>query len=162
MSSLFEQTHYAASQQIEDRAATTRTMGDELNALAKGLNKVADHVASMHPDTLRAWAGGADAATNGASLLLILRTAEDWARLSVTTLKQAKRVGGRGRTEDLQAKWMRETAAFVYKRLTDRKDNIAYDAYAGQERETEFSAFLQRIFKIYGLKASAKSRARKR
>ena len=56
---------------------------------------------------------------------------------------------------------MRGTAEFVYERLTNWKANIAYDAYAGQERETPFVTFLQSIYGAYGVKASAKSRARK-
>ena len=82
--------------------------------------------------------------------------------MSVGTLKRAKRVGGPGRTQDLKAKWIRETAAFVYERLTRRKANVAYDAYAQQELETQFVAFLELIYEVYGIKASAKSRARKR
>ena len=82
--------------------------------------------------------------------------------MSVANLKRAKRIGGRGRTPDRKAEQMRQTAEFVYERLTNRKANIAYDAYAGRECKTGFSVFLQRIFEIYGLKASAKSRARKR
>lgn len=162
MSGLFEQAYYAAVTRSEDKPAPTSRMEDELKALAKGLKKVVDHVENLHPDTLRAWAAGADAATNGAALLLILREAEDWAQLSVGTLKRAKRVGGPGRTQDLKAKWIRETAAFVYERLTRRKANVAYDAYAQQELETQFVAFLELIYEVYGIKASAKSRARKR
>ena len=162
MSGLFEQTHYAAESQEGDSPAKTRRMEDDLAALAKGLTKVANHIEDMHPDAIRVWAAGTDVAENAAVLLLILREAEDWAHLSVANLKRAKRIGGRGRTPDRKAEQMRQTAEFVYERLTNRKANIAYDAYAGRERQTGFSAFLKRIFEIYGLKASAKSRARKR
>jgi hypothetical protein len=50
----------------------------------------------------------------------------------------------------------------VYEGLTTRKANIAYDACASRQSETPFQGFLDRIFEIYGVKASAKSRARKR
>ena len=160
MAGLFEQASYAA--QNVDKAATTRRMEDELKALAKGLNKVVEHIDSLHPDTLRAWAAGADPAANGAALLLVVTEAEDWAQMSVDTLKRASRVGGRGRTENLTARSMRQTAAFVYERLTKRKANIAYDAYAGQERETPFVTFLEGIYEAYGVNVSAKSHARRR
>lgn len=162
MASLFEQTHYDITRRLEDKPATTRTMEEELEVLAKGLGKVADHVERMQPDTLRIWAAFSDVAANSTALLLILRTAEEWANSSVNTLKQAKRIGGPGRTEDQKAKQLRETAAFIYRHLTMLKDNIAYDPYAGKEFETEFVAFLNRIYKAYGVQASSKSRARKR
>ena len=162
MLSLFEQTYYAVQRTIKVGRATTPTMEDELSVLAKGLKKVADHVESLHPDTLRTWAAGTNVAANGIALLLIIRTAEEWAELSADTLQKAKRVGGPGRTVDRMAMSMRETAEFVYERLTNRKANIAYDAYAGAERETPFVAFLESIYEAYGVKASAKSHARKR
>ena len=102
MVGLFEQTYYCSTARSKTSAATTRTMEDELNVLAKGLKKVADHVESLHPDTLQTWAAGTDAASTRA-LLLILRTAEAWAELSVDTLRRAKRVGGPGRTTDRMA-----------------------------------------------------------
>ena len=58
MVGLFEQTYSAVQREIGDSAATTRTMEDELNVLAKGLKKVADHVESLHPDTLQTWEQG--------------------------------------------------------------------------------------------------------
>jgi len=57
---------------------------------------------------------------------------------------------------------MRETAAIVYEGLTTRRANIAWDPYDSRESETPFKSFLDRIYEIYGSKASAKSRARKR
>jgi hypothetical protein len=57
---------------------------------------------------------------------------------------------------------MRGTAEFVYEGLTTRKANIAYDACAARQIDTPFQSFLSEIFKIYGVKASAESRARKR
>jgi len=162
MPSLFEQTYYAVQREIGDSAATTRTMEEELNDLAKGLKKVADHVESLHPDTLRAWAAGTDVAANGGAFLVILKAAVEWVELIVDTLRQSKRVGGPGRTVDRMALSMRETAEFVYERLTNRKANIAYDAYAGQERETPFITFLASIYEAYGVKASAKSHGRRR
>jgi len=85
---------------------------------------------------LELWAAGTDPALNAGALLLILRKAEDWAEIGIETLKRAKRIGGRGRTEDLLAKWMRGTAEFVYEGLTTRKANIAYDAYAARQAES--------------------------
>src|SRR5207344_1938509 len=105
------------------------------------LKKVADHFDSMHGDTVRIWAAGADAAINGVALTLLLRTAEEWAQASVDTLKRAKRIEERGRTKDFKAGWLKAAAAWVYERLTNRKANIAFDAYAGQERETPFVTF---------------------
>ena len=57
---------------------------------------------------------------------------------------------------------MKETATFVYEQLTTRKANVAYDPYAARQSETPFQSFLDQLFEIYGIKASAKSRARKR
>jgi hypothetical protein len=162
MIGVFEQTHCYFTQRLEDKPATTRTMEEELEALAKGLGKVADHIERMQPDTLRIWAAFNNVAANSTALLLILRTAEEWAQSSVNALEHAKRIGGPGRTEDQKAKGFRETAAFIYRHLTMLKDNIAYDPYAGKEYETEFVAFLDRIYKAYGVQASFKSRARKR
>jgi len=107
-------------------------------------------------------AAGANAAINGAALILILRTAEEWAQAGVDALKRAKRIEERGRTKDFKAAWLRAAAAWVYERLTNRKANTAFDAYAGQELETPFAPFLNRIYGAYGVDASAKSRARKR
>jgi len=162
MSGLFEQTHYAVINKLEDKAATTHTMADELKSLAKGLGKVANLVENLHSDTLKLWAAGSDPALNGGTLLLILRQAEDRSEFGIDTLKRAKRIGGRGRTEDFLARWMKDTATFVYEKLTTRKANVAYDAYAGRQSETPFQSFLSEIFKIYGAKASAGSRARRR
>ena len=162
MSGLFEQTYYAAVNKIEGKAATTHKMADELRSLAKGLGKVANFVENLHRDTLELWAAGSDAALNAGALLLILREAEGWAETGIDTLKRAKRIGGRGRTEDLLAKWMRGSADFVYEGLTTRKANIAYDAYAARQIDTPFQSFLSQIFKIYDVKASPESRARKR
>jgi len=162
LSGLFEQAYYAAINKLEDKAATTHTMAGELATLAKGLGKVANLVENLHPNTLKLWAAGTDPALNGGSLLFILKEAEAWSEAGIDTLKRAKRIGKPGRTEDLVARWMKETAAFVYEGLTTRKANIAYDACASRQSETPFQGFLDRIFEIYGVKASAKSRARKR
>jgi hypothetical protein len=162
MIGVFEQAHYAAVNKIENKPATARTMESELKVLARDLKKVADHFDGMHGDTVRIWAAGADAAIKGAALTLLLRTAEEWAQASVATLKRAKRIEERGRTKDFKAEWLRAAAAWVYERLTNRKANTAFDAYAGQELETPFAPFLNRIYGAYGIAASAKSRARKR
>jgi hypothetical protein len=162
MVGVFEQTYYAAINQIENKRATTRKMESELEVLAKGLKKVADHFDSMHGATVGIWAAGADAAINGAGLILLLRTAEEWAQASLETLKRAERVEERGRPKDSKANWMRGTAAHVYEKLTNRKANIAFDAYGGQELKTPFVEFLDRIYGDYGISASTKSRARKR
>ena len=142
MIGVFEQAHYAAVNKIENKPATARTMESELKFLARDLKKVADHFDGMHGDTVRIWAAGADAAINGAALTLLLRTAEEWAQASVATLKRAKRIEERGRTKDFKAEWLRAAAAWVYERLTNRKANTAFDAYAGQELETPFAPFL--------------------
>ena len=161
-SSLFEQTYLAVNRQSEDDTATTRRVEEELKKFITGLDKIAAQIQSMHRDTLMAWAragGAADATYESAALFMLLRQASEWSELSLAAIKRAKRIGGRGRTEDVMAKEMRATAEFAYERLTDRKANITYDAYAGQERATPFSALLQQIFDAYGVKASAKSRA---
>jgi len=119
MKGLFEQAFHAAANKPD--AATTRMMEDELNALAKALKKSAELVNSLHPDTLKIWAAGADPAANGAALLLVLREGEGWTEDSIGTLKRGKRIGGPGRAEDLKAKWMKQTAAFIYEKVTIRK-----------------------------------------
>lgn len=159
MSGLFEQAYYAAERRIEDKPATSRVVEAEIKALAKCLKKAADHFQRLHPDTVRAWAAGADPALNGAALLLILMTAEDWAQSSVDIIK---RVNRRGRTKDIKAEELRAIAAFAYENLTERKANIAYDDYSQRERKTEFVAFLERVFAIYAIQASPQSRARRR
>jgi hypothetical protein len=165
LAGLFEQTYHAIKLKLKGDTATTCRMELELKKFAKGLDKIVDHIGSMHPDTLFSWARAgetADAVYNVAALELILIEAGGWARLSLDALKSARRVGGAGRKADAEAAAMRETAAFVYERLTSRKANIAFDAYAGQEVETEFVIFLGRIYEVYGINASPKSRARKR
>ena len=160
LSGLFEQTHYAA----ENRAtpATTRLMEGELQALVKSLQKVSGLLMSLHRDTINLWSADTDAALNVSTLFLTVDAAKDWAELALGTLKRAKRIGGPGRKTDFDAEWMRQTAAFAYEQLTDRRAGRAYDAYSAREIETPFKTFLQRIFEIYGISSSAKSRARKR
>jgi hypothetical protein len=162
MIGVFEQAHHAAVNKIENKPATARTIESELKVLTKNLKKVADHFDDMHGETVRIWAAGADAAINGAALILLLRTAEEWAQASVDTLKRAKRIEERGRTKDFKAEGLRAAAAWVYERLTTRKANTAFDAYAGQELGTPFVTFLEGIHGAYGITASARSRARKR
>ena len=108
-------------------------MEGELNALAKALRKVEGLFSGLHRDTLKVWTAGADPALNGAALLLLLMEAQGWTEDSIDTLKRGKRIGGPGRTEDIKARWIKETAAFIYERLTKRKANVAYDAYASRE-----------------------------
>jgi hypothetical protein len=165
LASLFEQTYYAVNRKLKGDTVTTRRMESELKKFAKGLDKTVDHIGSMHPDTLFLWAragGTTDAAYNVAALELILKEAGEWSRLSLDALKRGRRFGGAGRKADAKAAAMRETAGFVYERLTSRKANIAFDAYDGREVETDFVIFLDRIYEVYGIKASARSRARKR
>jgi hypothetical protein len=162
MSGLFEQTYYAAVNKLEDKAASTNLMTAELVSLAKSLGKVANLVENLHSDTLKLWAAGSDPVLDGGTLLFILREAEARSEFGIDTLRRAKRIGGRGRTEDLLARSMKETAAFVYEQLAKRKANVAYDAYASRQTDTPFQSFLSEIFEIYGVKASAGSRARKR
>src|SRR5262249_16913754 len=140
----------------------TRVMEGELRALAKSLQKVSDQLAGLNPDTIRIWAADTDAEVNVSSLFLVVGAAKDWAESGLDTLKRAKRIGGSGRKTDLRAEWMKKTAAFVYEKLTTRKANIAYDAYSSSEIQTPFTAFLTRVFEIYDVHSSPKSRARKR
>jgi hypothetical protein len=157
LSGLFEQTHYAADNR--DDPATTRTMEEDLRRLAKRLYKVADQIQSLHGDALKIWAAAADPALNASALYLTLMTAGEWADAGVETLKRGRRIGQPGRREDLKSKWMRETAAFAYTKLTNRKDDRAWDEYTSREIETPWMSFLAKIFEIYGIASSAKSRA---
>jgi hypothetical protein len=57
---------------------------------------------------------------------------------------------------------MRDTTAFVYTKLTGKRPGRAYDTYKNEERDTEFIKLLRRIYEVYGVRASARSRARQR
>jgi hypothetical protein len=160
LSGSFEQTLYATENKATP--ATTKLMEGELRALAKSLQKVSELLTSLHANTIRIWAADTDAEVNVSSLFLTVDAAKDWAESGLGTLRRAKRIGGPGRQTDFKAEWMRQTAAFAYEQLTLRRAGTAYDAYSSREIETPFASFLQRIFEIYGIGSSAKSRARKR
>jgi hypothetical protein len=166
--SLFDQTYYAVKRQKDDHPASAAQLKEQLSGMARKCDKLVIHLEGMPRDAVSAWAGagGVIGPTNVAvtftGLVSIVHSAADLAEQALMAAKTA-RAAKRGNPGDAMAASMRETAAFVYKELTGkRRAGRAYDTYKQKEKDTEFSKLLDRIYKAYGLKASARSRARQR
>jgi hypothetical protein len=166
--SLFEMTYYGVNARKDDLPASAALVERQLSDMVRNCNKLVTDLMAMHRDAISAWASAGsatsrtDVATNFLTLLLLVDTGADWAERALTTTKLERRAAKRGCPGDAMAANMRDSAAFVYTRLTGRRAGRAYDAYKEEERDTAFIKFLGRIYEAYGVKASARSRARQR
>jgi hypothetical protein len=168
--SLFEATYGAVKRQKDDHPANGALVERELSDLVRKCDSLRDHLIGMHRDTISAWAGGGGitdssdgvGVINVATLFAALNKAAEWAEQALAANKTARRAAKRGNPGDPMAAAMRDTAAFVYTNLTGKRPGRAYDAYKHEERETEFIKLLRRIYEVYGIRASPRSRARQR
>jgi hypothetical protein len=166
--SAFETTYYHVKREQDDRPASAALVQRQLSDMARRCDKLEGHFRGMHRDAIRAWAaaGGAvgkkDALVDVVSLSLLLNTAAEWAKRALTINKAVRHAAKRGNPGNAMAAAMRDTAEFVYTRLTGRRPGRTYDTYENKERDTEFTQFLRHIYKAYDVRASARSRVRRR
>jgi predicted nucleic acid-binding protein len=166
--SAFEMTYYAVIRRKNDQPASASLVEKQLNDMVRKCDKLEIHVKGMHRDALLAWAKAGSVydsthvAIDSAALVLILNATSERAEIAHAVLKALRRAAKKGSPPDAMAAAMRETAGFVYKKLTSRRAGRAYDSYKNKEIDTEFSKFLDRIYKAYDIPASARARARVR
>jgi hypothetical protein len=161
-------TYDGVNARKDDLPASAALVERQLSDLVRYCGKLGNHVRGMHRDAISAWAsaGGVtsqvDVTINFLTLFLIVDGSADWAERALAATKSLGHPAKRGNPGDVMAAAMRETAAFVYTRLTGRRAGRWYDAYKNEERDTAFIEFLGRIYEAYGVRASARSRARQR
>jgi hypothetical protein len=168
--SLFEATYGAVKRQKDDHPASGALVERELSDLVRKCDSLRDHLIGMHRDTISAWVGGGGitdssggvGVINVAALVAELDKAAEWAQRALAANKTARRAAKRGNPGDAMAAAMRDTAAFVYTKLMGKRPGRAYDPYKNEERDTEFIKLLRRIYEVYAVRASARSRARPR
>jgi hypothetical protein len=168
--SLFEATYGAVNRQKDDHPASGTLVERELSDLIFKCDSLGNHLKGMHRDTTSAWARGSGISDtsdgvgvmNVMALFAELNKAAEWAERALVANKTAGRAAKRGNPGDAMAAAMRDTAAFVYTKLTGKRPGRAYDTYENEERDTEFIKLLRRIYEVYGVRASARSRARQR
>jgi hypothetical protein len=165
--SLFETTYYAAKRQKEDHPVSGVRVERQLSGLVRKCDSLGKHLVGMHRDTISAWAGGggmgsSDSVINVVALFAAIDNAAEFAKRALASNKTAGRGAKRGNPGDAMAAAMRDAAAFAYTKLTGKRLGRAYDAHKNKERETEFIKLLRRIYEVYGVRASARSRARQR
>ena len=165
--SLFEGTYEAVKRQKDDHPVSGALVEGELSDLVRKCDSLGNHLIGMHQDTISAWAGAggmgsSDSVINVVALLAAIETAAEWAERALATNKAVARAAKRGNPGDATAVALRDTAAFAYTKLTGKRPGRAYDAHKNKERETEFIKLLRRIYEVYGVRASARSRARQR
>ena len=166
--SLFEMTYYDVKRQKDDHPVSGALVERELSDLVRKCDSLSNHLIGMHQDTINAWAGAGgitgslDRAISVVALFTVLDKAAEWAERALATNKTAGRAAKRGNPGDAMAAAMRDAAAFVYTKLTGKRPGRAYDPYKNEERDTEFIKLLRCIYEVYGVRASARSRARQR
>jgi hypothetical protein len=168
--SLFEATYGAVKRQKDDHPASGALVERELSDLVRKCDSLRDHLIEMHRGTISVWVGGGGimdssggvGVINVQALVAQLDKAAEWAERALVANKTAGRAAKRGNPGDAMAAAMRETAALVYTKLTGKRPGRAYDTYKNKERDTEFIKLLRRIYDVYAVKASARSRARQR
>ena len=167
--SLFERTYEAVKRQKDDHPVSGAIVERELSDLVRKCDSLGNHLIGMHQDTISAWAGGGgitgslDGVINVAALFAaIVNSAAEWAERALATNKAVGRAAKRGNPGDAMAVALRDTAAFVYAKLTGKRPGRAYDTHKNEERDTEFIKLLRRIYEVYGVRASARSRTRQR
>jgi hypothetical protein len=166
--SLFEGTYEAVKREKDDHPVSGAIVERELSDVVRKCDNLGNHLSGMHQDTISAWAGGGgitgslDGNINVAVLFAAIEKATEWAERALATNKAVGRAAKRGNPGDAMAVAMRDIAAFVYAKLTGKRPGRAYDTHKNKERDTEFIKLLRRIYEVYGVKASARSRARQR
>jgi hypothetical protein len=168
--SLFEATYGAVKRQKDDHPASGALVERELSDLVRKCDSLRDHLIGMHRDTISAWVGGGGitdssggvGVINVAALVAELDKAAEWAQRALAANKTARRAAKRGNPGDAMAAAMRDTAAFVYTKLMGKRPGRAYNPYKSEERDTKFIKLLRRIYEVYAVRASARSRARQR
>ena len=165
--SLFETTYYAVKRQKDGHPVSGVLVERELSGLVRKCDSLGKHLIGMHRDTISAWAGGggmgsSDGVIDVVALIAALDNAAEYAKRALATNKTAGRAAKRGNPGDAMAAEMRNAAAFAYTKLTGKRPGRAYDPYKNEERDTDFIKLLRCIYEVYGVRASARHRARQR
>jgi hypothetical protein len=166
--SAFEQTYYTVVRETDDKFSTASLLEKQLNDMVRKCDKLESHVNDMHRDALSAWAKAGSVhysmhvGIDSAALVLILNAASERAEIALAAIKAGKRAAKKGSSPDAMAAAMRDAAGEFFRKLTNKRDGRAYNSHTDKEEDTEFIKFLRHIYDAYGIRASARSRARVR
>jgi hypothetical protein len=155
--SAFEMTFYDVERKQREASASPATVEKQLNNMAHKCRDVAKYLGKMHLDAIHEW-GRAAGVGGPISIWQLSETLDESASSAEQALEAFKgdqRAGAtRGNPGDAMAAAMTETAAFVYSRLTAERINQG-------TKSGSFEAFLERIFKAYGIEANLQHCIRK-
>ncbi len=155
--SAFEMTYYDVERKRREAGASLATVEKQLNNIADKCRDLAKYLGKMHLDAIHEWgrAAGVGGPISIWQLSEILDESASSAEQALTAFKGDQRAGAtRGNPGDAMAAAMTATAAFVYSRLTAKRINQG-------TKSGSFEAFLERIFKAYGIEANLQHCIRK-
>jgi hypothetical protein len=145
----FEQTYYDVTRQKDNQPASAALLEKQLSEMIRKCDKLESHLKDMDRDAIKAWAsagriyGSMDVTINFGHLVLMLNTAAEWAERALATLKSVRRAAKRGNPGDAVADRMRETADWLFTKLTSKRAGRAYDTLKGKEKKIlSLSGFL--------------------
>jgi hypothetical protein len=155
--SAFEMTYYDVERKEREAAVPAATVEKQLNHMADKCSDLAKYLGKMHRDTIHEWsrAAGVVGPISIWQLSQILDESASSAEQALKAFKADQRAGAmRGNPGDAMATAMTETAAFVYNRITVKPINQG-------TKSGSFEAFLEAIFKAYGIEANRQHCIRK-
>jgi hypothetical protein len=155
--SAFEMTYYDVERKQREAAPSTAMVERQLNHMADKCSDLAKYLGKMHRDAIHEWsrAAGVVGPISIWQLSQILDESASGADQALKAFKADQRAGAmRGNPGDAMATAMTETAAFVYNRITVKPINQG-------TKSGSFEAFLEAIFKAYGIEANRQHCIRK-
>jgi hypothetical protein len=155
--SAFEMTYYDVERKERGAAAPAAMVEKQLTHMADKCSDLARYLGKMHLDSIHKWsrAAGGGGPISIWQLSEILDESASSAEQALEAFKGDQRGGAtRGNPGDAMAAAMTETAAFVYSRLTAKRINQGTKA-------NSFEAFLEGVFKAYGIEANLQHCIRK-
>jgi hypothetical protein len=155
--SAFEMTYYNVERKQREAGASPATVEKQLNNMADKCRDLAKYLGKMPLDAIHEWgrAAGVGGPISIWKLSEILDESASSAEQALVAFKGDQRAGAtRGNPGDAMADAMTEAAAFVYSGLTAKRINQG-------TKSGSFEAFLERIFKAYGIEANLQHCIRK-
>jgi hypothetical protein len=155
--SAFEMTYYDVERKQRGAAAPAAMVEKQLTHMADKCSDLARYLGKLHLDAIHEWgrAAGVGGPISIWQLSEILDESASSAEQALEAFKGDQRAGAtRGNPGDAMAAAMTATAAFVYSRLTAKRMNQG-------TKSGSFEAFLERIFKAYGIEANLQHCIRK-